>query len=372
MTRFTTAFDKIPLEAFRELPEEVRSEAFFRINELTNAYVDAQARDVLATMGARALSADVASSLPAGLASDRVAVWEWLVKKVTRRTDPSSIVNTGELREAILTEFLALSPTLDLIDVAAQGYPDFLRGRRDGNSILFDPALPNLWEEYFNNANPLYAAGNTLAGHTVGEEISARKLASKLNIFEAGAGCGSAARALLDRVADRVGCYTLCDISPGFLRKAREGLCRHPASDSIQFSYKLVDLNRPRERWGVEPRSFDLVYAVNVLHAVRDLLETLRGLRSLLVDGGVLILGECVRPARGHPVHPEFVFQLLKEFRNVVLDPELRPEPGFLDAQSWRASLERAGFQRVRFVPDFEAAVAAYPEHTLVTMVAEG
>jgi len=369
---FTIDFDTIPLDAFRELPAEVRSEAFFRVNELTNAYVDARARDILVTMGAGSLSPEAALSVVPGLSADRVAAWQWLAKKVARRADPSSIANSRELRETILAEFPSLSPTLDLIDVAAQGYPDFLRGSRDGNSILFDPAFPTLWDEYFDNENPLYAAGNTLASHTVGEEFSGRTQTSKLKVFEAGAGCGSAAQALLDRVADRVGSYTLSDISPGFLRKARAGLSRHPASGNIHFGYKLLDLNRPSERWGVEAQSFDLVYAVNVLHAVRDLVETLRGLRRLLVEKGVLVMGECVRPARGHPVHPEFVFQLLEEFRNVVLDPELRPEPGFLDARSWRASLQSAGFQRVRFVPEFEAAVAAYPEHSLVTIVAEG
>jgi hypothetical protein len=65
------------------------------------------------------------------------------------------------------------------------------------------------------------------------------------------------------------------------------------------------------------------------------------------------------------------VFQLLDEFRDVRLDPEARPEPGFLDAPSWRASLRRAGFGDVRFFPDFEAAVRAYPEHSLAAIVAK-
>jgi SAM-dependent methyltransferase len=367
-TMFTIEFDKIPLDAFLELPEELRSEAFFRVNELTNAYVDARARDVMVTMRSEALSPEAAGDVH----PDRLAAWQWLVKKVARRADPSLIANSPALRETILAEFPSLAPALDLIDVAARGYPEFLRGKRDGNSILFDPAFPTLWEEYFDNHNPLYAAGNTLASYAVEEAFASRPPESQLNVFEVGAGCGSAALALLDRVAGRVGCYTLSDISPGFLRKARDGLSRHPAAANIRFNYKLADLNRPSGRWGVEAQSFDLVYAVNVLHAVRDLVETLRGLRSLLAEGGVLVMGECVRPSRGHPVHPEFVFQLLEEFRSVVLDPELRPESGFLDARSWRASLHTAGFKRIRFVPDFEAAVAAYPEHSLVTLVAEG
>jgi hypothetical protein len=69
-------------------------------------------------------------------------------------------------------------------------------------------------------------------------------------------------------------------------------------------------------------------------------------------------------------VHPEFVFLLLEELRTAHLDPVKRPEPGFLDAAAWRASLAAAGFDAVRLVPDFDRAVAAYPEHSLAAIVA--
>lgn len=354
---FSIEFHEIPLEAFRELPPELWSEEFFRANELMNAYVQRLSLDGIESMGAKRV-----------ISPDRALVWQWLLRQASRAE--AGIPSRDELRKMILSENSALEPALDVADVAARGYPDFLEGKRDGNSILFDPAHPTLWERYFHNQNPIYGAGNRLAAHA-GAQVTAGILRRrKLRVLEAGAGLGSAAEALLSRIGPAIASYLATDISPGFLRKARGCIEACPAALGIELGFQLLDLNRPPESWPVKGKSFDLIYAVNVLHAVRDLQGVLRGLKGLLAEEGMLLLGECVRPARGHPVHAEFTFQLLDEFRNVHLDPELRPEAGFLDAQSWRASLERAGFKDVRFFPEFKAAVAAYPEHSLAAIVA--
>jgi len=354
---FSIDFTQIPLEPFEALPAELRTEEFFRANELVNAYVDARSRDVAALVGPQAT-----------VAPERAPVWSWILERAAAaRLDPG--VPSQALREAALTESPELRAALDLIDAAAEGYPAFLRGERSGSSILFDPASPGLWEDYFSNENPVYGAGNLLAAHAAASALGGRRARA----LEVGAGCGSAAESLWLRLGDAIVAYRLTDISPGFLRKARErldSLRARGAAGALEPAYQLLDLNRPPSTWRIAPGSFDLVYAVNVLHAVRDLLETLRGLRDVLSGGGVLVLGECVRPARGRPVHPEFVFQLLDELRDAVLDPACRPNPGFLDEASWRASLERAGFSSVRFVPDFAEAVKAYPAHSLAAIVA--
>lgn len=355
---FTIDFARIPLEPFSEMPPELRTERFFRVNELTNAYVDARTRDVVAQMG-----------VSAPVAADRSNVWQWLQRKLAcaGKLTPGAV----ELRRLILEELPALGPALDLIDAAFEGYPGFLRGERTGSSILFDPGAPELWNSYFSNANPLYAAGNILAAHAAALALDDQGgVKSSLRILEVGAGCGSAAEALIARLAGRIESYRLTDISPGFLRKARERLDVLEAAGPIARTYQLLDLNRPSSTWRLPALEVDLIHAVNVLHSVRDVVATLGGLGELLAPGGLLVLGECIRPARGQPVHPEFVFQLLDEFRNVTLDPLTRPEPGFLDAASWRASLEQAGFHGIRFVPDFVKAVAAYPAHSLGAITA--
>ena len=45
----------------------------------------------------------------------------------------------------------------------------------------------------------------------------------------------------------------------------------------------------------------------------------------------------------------------------MTLDPVTRPTHGFLTPAAWRASLARAGFRDVTFLPDAEEIARSYP-----------
>ncbi len=102
----------------------------------------------------------------------------------------------------------------------------------------------------------------------------------------------------------------------------------------------------------------------------RDLVLSLSELRAALAPGGLLALVEGMRPAPGHPLSIEYVFQLLREFREYRRDPDCRPHGGFLEWPHWQAALWRAGFEEVRSVPDFAKAVLAYPEYSMAAILA--
>lgn len=353
---FSAEYSRLDPAAVADLPGPLRTEEFFRLHELTNVYIDARVLELIER-----------SELEGSVIPSRSRAWGWLLRRAALAA--RGIPEPGELRKAILEEHPSSRPSLDLIDVAAEGYPDFLAGARTGNAILFDPKRPTLWEEYFSSSNPIYAATNLVAARAAAQVLE--RSPGPYRGLEIGAGCGSAAEALLAEHPAAFTSYRLTDLAPGFLRKARERLeGLHLPAPAPRLSYQLLDLNASSSRWPVRVGDVDWIHAVNVLHAVRDLGASLRGLAGLLPPGGVLVLGECVRPRRGEPVPQEFVFQLLDEFREVALDPEARPDPGFLDAAAWRTSLEQAGFRDVRFFPDFEAAVKAYPAHSLAAILA--
>ena len=106
---------------------------------------------------------------------------------------------------------------------------------------------------------------------------------------------------------------------------------------------------------------FDLIYAVNVLHISKDLLFSLRQARSALAPAGWLVIAECLRPAPNQPLYPELMFQILESFTEVEIDPEIRPNPGFLTAAQWRRAFTTAGFDQVQVAPDVEAIHEIYP-----------
>ena len=101
--------------------------------------------------------------------------------------------------------------------------------------------------------------------------------------------------------------------------------------------------------------------AVNTLHLAGDLPAVLRHLRSLLRPGGVLVLGELLRPTRLSGVHIELPFTLLEASRNAPTDDAMRPRPGFIAVGGWQRALRAAGFVRVNVLPTaFSRCVELY------------
>lgn len=350
------SFGQLDLRPFLELPPELRTETFFLANEAINGYVARWAGAILAR-----LKEESWTVVPQRMECvERLGAFSALL-------DDGEALSLASLRERAIAELPGLVPTIDIVDHAAAGYEDFLTGRRRGDEVLFEASAPRLWERYFSNENLLYGATNRLAAHAAALALAPRS-GAPLRILEVGAGCGSAAEALLEKLGPDVQRYTATDISPGFLRKASERL--EPFRRDVGIELRLLDLDRAFETWKVGAGGYDLVLAVNVLHAVKSLDRTLAGIRTALRPGGCLVLGECVRPARGRPVHPEFVFQLLDGFRSSELDPVARPEAGFLDPESWLRSLERARFAVARVLPRFPEAVVAYPNHSIAAIVA--
>ncbi|GFG16206.1 compactin diketide synthase mokB [Aspergillus udagawae] len=113
----------------------------------------------------------------------------------------------------------------------------------------------------------------------------------KMNILEIGAGTGGATMSLLSGLSSadgRLNCqsYTFTDISSGFFENARR---KFGHFDVIEF--KTLDIEKDPISQGFSEK-YDLILAANVLHATVDIETTMRHVRSLLRDGGRLLLAE--------------------------------------------------------------------------------
>jgi SAM-dependent methyltransferase len=130
---------------------------------------------------------------------------------------------------------------------------------------------------------------------------------------------------------------------------------------NLPLEWSALDLDSPWGAQGIGSEDFDLVYAVNVMHVSKNLLFSLKEALSALAADGWLVIGECVRPYDNQPMYPELMFQILDSFINVDTDPEIRPNPGFLTAEQWRAAFLRAGFPRTEISPGVERIREIYP-----------
>jgi hypothetical protein len=97
------------------------------------------------------------------------------------------------------------------------------------------------------------------------------------------------------------------------------------------------------------------------MHIAKNLLFSLNEARSTLAHDGWLVIGECLRPYVNQPMYPELMFQILDSFTDVEIDPEIRPNPGFLTAEQWRRAFSRAGFPRTEIAPDVARIREIYP-----------
>jgi SAM-dependent methyltransferase len=255
----------------------------------------------------------------------------------------------------------ANAATLDLLDYAASAYPSVATSGEGGDHNLFGPQGVPLWLSYFNNDNQTYAVNNWVGAAAAADCLSSHP---RLRILEIGAGTGSATEILLRLLGERellprLERYVVTEPNAYFRRcNQRKLAVQHP---KLSLEWATVDLNLPWSNQGVAAGEFDLVYAVNVMHIAKNLLFSLNEARSALAPDGWLVLGECVRPYNDQPMYPELMFQVLDSFTNVEMDPEFRPNPGFLTAEQWRRAFLRAGFPRTDIAPDIERIRAIYP-----------
>lgn len=268
-----------------------------------------------------------------------------------RATGRAPEEHRAELRAQGLAVDPAIAPSLDLLDLAGGLYPALARGEVRGEQVLLGAGHVGLWGEYFSNRHPIYAINNVIAAAAALPRLPA----GRFSILELGAGAGSASEELLGRLeeAGRLGDlarYEVTEPSTFFRRRAERSLrARFPG---LPLSFSSLDIDAPLDPEGPAAGCFDLVLGVNVLHVARDLPAALARLRERLAPGGWLVGGECVRLFPGQPIAAEMVFLAMEGFVEVALDPERRPEPGFLTPELWQRLFAGSGLAPVELVPD--------------------
>lgn len=276
-----------------------------------------------------------------------------------RLRKPLSDPGLDRVAEACRAADPANAATLALLDAAGTAYPKVARGETTGQEALFGLGQTKLWLDYFSNENPTYRINNDLGSIAATNRLRA---GSGIAVLEVGGGAGSGTEELLERLRssgrlEDLDRYLFTEPSPFFRRRAERKLrSRFP---EVPLESAAVDLDLDLEDQGIRAESFDLLYAVNVIHVAKDLDHTLSQLRRTLKPSGWLVATEAIRPLPDEPISTELVFQLLESFREVETD-ELRPNPGFLTPEQWRSLFRRAGYSSVEVLPDHERITPLY------------
>jgi SAM-dependent methyltransferase len=193
-------------------------------------------------------------------------------------------------------------------------WPRLAARELEGERVFSDD--PGLWKRAMTDY-PMGGFARMTADFLIGHDLLEGA------VLELGAGVGSCSALVAAHVSDN---YVRTDLQTFLLKRQK-----------IAGTVERYDFNEPGG-W----RDLRTIFAVNALHCARDKVATLRHLRAMLREGGVLVLGEG-RPytdAGGTPWALNAFFGLFRGWWDIG---------GFLPREAWFAAVREAGFSAPGF-----------------------
>ncbi|MFC1851060.1 SDR family NAD(P)-dependent oxidoreductase, partial [candidate division CSSED10-310 bacterium] len=261
--------------------------------------------------------------------SDSDTLWEeWDRKK-------ESWLKNSDIRAQII-----------LVEATMRALPDILTGKARATDIMFPNSSLELVEGVYKN-NKLADYFNEVLSNTASLYIEKRlkqNSSARIRILEIGAGTGITSAIIFNKLEpykDSIHEYCYSDISKAFLMHAAEKY--GPANPYL--TCKIFDVEKPVAEQGIETGGYDLVVAANVLHATKNIRQTIRNAKAVMKKNGLLLLNEL--SANSLFIH--LTFGLLEGWW-LYEDPELRISgcPG-LYPEAWQKVLEQEGFRHILF-----------------------
>lgn len=247
---------------------------------------------------------------------------------------------------ALREKYPEIMPYSNLIDRCVNAYPEVLTGKIGYTEVMFsdNTVSQNIYSgsgevDYYNSIVAQliydYIANNSGRGETI-------------RLLEIGAGTGGTSKSVLEKISDYVEakediryCYT--DISKYFTLFGRKTFYdRYPILD-----FKLLDINDPPTGQGFEAGQYDIIFATNVIHATRDIANSLSNAKSLLKKNGIIIINELINKND----IATMTFGLADGWWSYTDDIRIKNTP-LLTADSWKKIMSESGYNEVLVYPD--------------------
>ncbi len=256
----------------------------------------------------------------------------------------------------------------ELVSMCLDALPGVLRGEVSAVDVLLGERGRELLGHVYGGG-PLADFYNRLVAKSVRRLAEARRGAAHpeggVRVLEVGAGTGATTRVILEELEGSAAplTYVYTDVSGAFLRDARARLGgRYPFVE-----WRLFDVEKPASAAGFSPGEFDLVVGANVLHATRDLGDSVANLRPLLKPGGALVLSEATR----FQAFTTLTFGLLEGWWRFEDETRLGGHSPLLSASQWDELLRASSFAHVVTLSP-PANCAYHPSQSVIVAVNSG
>lgn len=245
--------------------------------------------------------------------------------------------------EALIESTSTLHPVhVRMVARLIDGWRLFMADQVVPEEILFPDFNFDLVNDFYSTS-PIYGYYHQLI------ILALRKVAldtggsKPLRMIELGSGTGSTTRRVMDPDSEiSVSEFWSTDVSPTLV-KALKNQFTDP-----RVVCQVVNLDKP---WALD-QQFDVAFAVNVVHATKDLDHTLAQISKMLKPGGALVLGE-IAPAPDHGnLLMELSFGSLPSFFN--RSDRYRTDSPLLPLAQWASLLRDQGWKQVEVYPESE------------------
>ena len=264
------------------------------------------------------------------------------------------VSDPGAMADAARGSFRDYPSILTYLTRCGAVLADVLTGRESPLETLFPSGSSALTDELYSTS-PVARYFNGIVRAAVEAAAGTATPDRPLRILELGAGTGGTTSALLPTLpADRVQ-YSFTDVGPLFLSRARERFAAYPF-----VSYRLLDIEQHPRDLGLAAHSFDIVLAVNVLHATRNLEETLEHIAWLLDGAGAIVMCE----ATSHPAWMDVTTALIGGWQR--FEDDLRTDVPLIAPAVWERALLQQGFREVSALPGAGTPAEILGQHVIV------
>ena len=244
---------------------------------------------------------------------------------------------------------------LSYLQRSGDNHIPILQGEKDPVDILFARGSRDTAESAYESS-PSARYSNSLVKAAISELVSAWPADRPLRILEIGAGVGATTVSVLPELSPQTTSYTYTDISQFFLSQGRQKF-----KDYAFLDYRLFDINRSPQEQRLSIGSFDLIIAVNVIHVARDLNVSLPYVRSLLTEGGLLLLVELTEFRPSHMT----TIGLAEGFSDYE-DERLSANLPVLSPQQWCDRLLSQGFEQCEVFPKPGSPFESLGQHVIL------
>lgn len=236
-----------------------------------------------------------------------------------------SLTLQAEPKPMGFSQFDTAMAECEVVQRCALALPDVLNGKADPLQLLFPDGDLSLLTRLYEKS-PGAQVMNGLVSQTLEQLIQSWPKERPLRVLEVGAGTGGTTAHILPMLAGSglLVEYLFTDLSPHFLQQAQQ---RFAKFDFIQ--YQLLDLEAELQLEHLQ----DVVVASNVLHATKDIQNTLQQIKRHLAPQGALIMLEATQPL----LWLDLVFGMMPGWW--VFDDQVRKDHPLLTSQQWQSLL---------------------------------